>query len=131
MHTRAYREPSLPDSRSDREPPEDRAALAIELIHEALALLGSTDADPRLPRRSNDRLIKLPDVEKLTGLRRSAIYERIQRGTFPKCVKVGVRSATWSYVAVQAWISERLAADERLPDARPQQTSISKFLGHR
>jgi prophage regulatory protein len=130
MHTRTCREPSLPDERSDEGVLDDRASRAIQLIREALALLASTEADPRLGT-SSDRLIKLPDFEKLTGLRRSAIYERIQRGAFPKSVKVGVRSATWSHAAVQAWISERLAADEQLRDAPPRQLSISRLLGPR
>jgi prophage regulatory protein len=56
---------------------------------------------------SPDRLIKLPDVERLTCLRRSAIYEQIQRGAFPRSVKVGKRSATWSE-AIQAWIADRV-----------------------
>ena len=87
---------------------------AIELIREALSLLAAFGADCPVPRAADDRLIKLPDVERLTGLRRSAIYERIQRGAFPKSIKVGVRSATWSHAAVQAWISERVmeAADD-------------------
>jgi predicted DNA-binding transcriptional regulator AlpA len=109
MHTRTYREVARAIPRSDEEPSE-RAARAIELIREALSLLSAIGLDLGPCQTANDRLIKLPDVERLTGLRRSAIYERIQRGAFPKSVKVGVRSATWSHAAVQAWISARVAA---------------------
>lgn len=58
--------------------------------------------------RTPDRLLRLPEVQRLTGLGRSAIYEQMQRGTFPRSVKATVRTATWSEAAVQAWIADRL-----------------------
>lgn len=76
-----------------------KAIRAAELSREALSLLSSDEAFSSLARARPDRLIKLPDVERLTGLRRSAIYESMQRGAFPKSVKVGARSATWSEAA--------------------------------
>ncbi|UCV01092.1 helix-turn-helix transcriptional regulator [Acidovorax radicis] len=88
-----------------------RTEQATHLLREALALLdvgtlASTEviATKRMP----DRLLRLPEVERLTGLRRSAIYEQMQRGIFPRSVKVGPRAATWSEIAVQAWIADRL-----------------------
>ena len=97
----------------DRISVADRAAnrneRAVFLLREALALLGaetlqSASAAPRGP----DRLLRLPEVQRLTGLGRSAIYQQMQRGAFPRSVKVGPRAATWSEAAVQAWIFERL-----------------------
>lgn len=87
----------------------DRTLQAAQLLHEALALLG-VDSPQQMPRttRTPDRLLRLPEVEHLTGLRRSAIYEQMQRGVFPRSVKAGRRAATWSEVAVQAWIADRL-----------------------
>ena len=86
----------------------ERTNRAAELLREALSLLSSVERRNVGSLAFPDRLIKLPDVERLTGLRRSAIYERIQKGVFPRSVKVGKRSATWSEAAVQAWIADRV-----------------------
>lgn len=89
-----------------------RTLQAAQLLHEALTLLGIDSVHPvPRPSRAPDRLLRLPDVERLTGLRRSAIYEQMQRGVFPRSVKAGKRAATWSEIAVQSWIADRL--DER------------------
>jgi prophage regulatory protein len=130
MRARTFNEPAV--SAAPDEVPSERASRAIELLREALSLLASNDAHTALHLATEDRLIKLPEVERLTGMKRSAIYELIQRGAFPKPVKVGARSSMWSYAAVQAWIAERLAeAAPRLNDARAQQSPNWRFLGHR
>ena len=97
---------------TDREPRDERAARAAYLLREALALLASgPGVAPRIDvQRESDRLIRLPEVQKLTGLRRSAIYDQMQRGVFPHSVKAGTRVAAWSEAAVQAWISDRIGA---------------------
>ena len=88
-----------------------RTEQAAHLLREALALL---DVGAKAPaalvatKPAPDRLLRLPEVERLTGLRRSAIYEQMQRGIFPRSVKVGPRAATWSEIAIQGWISDRL-----------------------
>ena len=41
------------------------------------------------------RLMKRPEVEGLTGLSRSAIYDLRTRGVFPRCVKLGPKSVAW------------------------------------
>ena len=73
-------------------------------------MLGNESAvdSPVHPRQQSDRLLRLPEVQRLTGLRRSAIYEQMQRGIFPRSVKVGPRAATWSEAAIQAWIADRI-----------------------
>jgi prophage regulatory protein len=86
----------------------ERTNRAAALLREALSLLSSVEQRSFGSLTPPDRLIRLPDVERLAGLRRSAIYERIQRGAFPRSVKVGKRSATWSEAAVQAWIADRV-----------------------
>ena len=92
---------------SDRAP--DRALQATYLLREALALLAAEGPlPPEVPRGSTDRLLRLSEVQRLTGLRRSALYEQMQRGVFPRPVKTGRRLACWSETAVQSWISDRL-----------------------
>ena len=54
------------------------------------------------------RLIRLPAVQKRVGMGRTAVYELIKAGKFPRPVKVGAASA-WIDVEITRWI-EQLAA---------------------
>lgn len=66
------------------------------------------------PSVSPDRLLRLPDVEALTGLRKSAIYAAMKDGRFPPCVKLlSARASAWPESEVQAWISSRIRASRR------------------
>jgi predicted DNA-binding transcriptional regulator AlpA len=92
------------------DPTAQRAMQAARLLQDALKLLCS---DPTMPlahtiKPAPDRLLRLPEVERLTGLRRSAIYEQMRRGIFPRSVKAGQRTAAWPESAVQTWIAERM-----------------------
>ena len=91
----------------------ERATKASYLLREALALLANDPQNVSLvsARRQSDRLLRLPEVQRLTGLRRSAIYEQMQKGVFPRSVKAGLRAATWSEAAIQTWISDRIGGD--------------------
>ena len=94
---------------------EVRAARAAMLLQEALGLLDNTGAwtgpgtlqAAHMPGQP-DRLLRLPEVQRLTGLGRSAIYQQMKDGFFPRSVKAGPRAATWSEAAVQGWIRQRL-----------------------
>jgi prophage regulatory protein len=57
---------------------------------------------------SSERLLRLPDVKKQTGLGRAAIYAGIADGTFPSPVNIGVRAVAWLESEIQAWIAERI-----------------------
>lgn len=88
---------------------DDQTARAAVLLQEALSLLSNTgEFAPTHVSGPPDRLLRLPEVQRLTGLGRSAIYQQMKEGFFPRSVKVGPRAATWSEVAVQAWIRQRL-----------------------
>lgn len=45
--------------------------------------------------RKGDCILRLPEVEKRTGLRRATIYRRAGEGTFPKPVRLGPNSTGW------------------------------------
>lgn len=62
-----------------------------------------------------ERLLKLPQVESLVGLKKSKIYALIQSGQFPVPVKVG-RASSWLEGEVQTWISEH-ASRRTMPTA--------------
>lgn len=64
------------------------------------------------PPKEN-RLLRLCDVEKRTGLKRSSIYEKIARpveqgGGFPRPIKLG-RISVWDESEVQAWVNRVIA----------------------
>lgn len=61
-------------------------------------------------------LIRLPTVEALTGLKKSAIYELVHAGAFPRQVKIG-RASAWVKGEVLAWIAERIAEREHAQEA--------------
>ncbi len=56
------------------------------------------------------RVIRLPDVKAITSLSRSAIYDRISKGTFPKQISLGGRAIGFLESDVQKWIEQRVAA---------------------
>ncbi len=58
------------------------------------------------------KIIRLPDVQLKTGLRRSAIYQKIADGEFPRQVKLSTRSCGWVESEVDAWISARIKRRE-------------------
>ena len=58
-------------------------------------------------------LIRLPEVMKRTALSRSQIYELMDRGEFPRSVKItGARSVAWAEVEIAQWIANLLAERE-------------------
>jgi prophage regulatory protein len=87
--------------------------LAAQLMRQALSLLDGTGA---LPRRSaepagvveDDRLIRLPEVLRLTGMCRSALYNQMALGQFPRSIKIGPRATSWSVKEVRVWIAQRV-----------------------
>lgn len=62
------------------------------------------------PQVQRDRLVRLPQCEALTGLRKSTIYLLMKRGDFPRCVKVTPRCVAWPESAVLQWVQDRIAA---------------------
>lgn len=56
------------------------------------------------------RLIRLPDVEALTGCKKSTIYLLLREGRFPKPVRLSSRLVAWSEAAVLDWIQAQIDA---------------------
>lgn len=54
-----------------------------------------------------DKIIRRPDVERITGLGRSTIYDWMARGEFPQPVKLGARAVGWRESDIQAWLDAR------------------------
>ena len=55
------------------------------------------------------RFIKLPQVISITGLSRSAVYQAISEGRFPKQINLGARSIAFLESEVQEWMEACVA----------------------
>lgn len=58
-------------------------------------------------------LIRRKEVERLTGLSRSRIYDLMKQGAFPKPVALGAMSVAWLEVEIHEWIASRIADSRR------------------
>jgi prophage regulatory protein len=54
---------------------------------------------------------RLPAVEEVIGLKRTAIHEQIAAGNFPKPISLGPRAKGWLVAEIDAWLRKR--ADQR------------------
>lgn len=52
----------------------------------------------------NDRVIRLQELKNKIGLSKSAIYNGVDKGTFPPPIKLGVRAVGWRLSSINAWI---------------------------
>lgn len=59
------------------------------------------------------RLIRLPEVLRLTGISRSQAYSLAARGLFPAPIKLSERSSAFLASEVDAWIASRIAASRK------------------
>jgi len=55
----------------------------------------------------NERLIRLPQVQKMVGLGKTVIYGKIKDGAFPRQVKLG-RISGWVESEIQDWIRQQI-----------------------
>ena len=56
------------------------------------------------------RFLKLPAVKHRTAKSRSAIYQGIDNGTFPKPIKLGPRAVGWIESEIEAYNQACIAA---------------------
>lgn len=54
-----------------------------------------------------DPFMRLPEVESVTGMKRSFIYSEIQKGKFPKSIRIGAQAVAWRQSEIAAWINSR------------------------
>ena len=68
------------------------------------------------PEKENlmDRILRTPEVVKLTGLSRTTIWRRVQSGDFPAPVKLGSlagRSVGWRESEIVEWFEQLLVVE--------------------
>lgn len=56
------------------------------------------------------RLIRIGEVEHLTGLRKTTIYKMMGNGLFVRSVRLSARAVAWREYEVLAWCEARVAA---------------------
>jgi prophage regulatory protein len=55
------------------------------------------------------RVLRLPEVEAVTGLKHSAIYEKIADGTFPPPIALTSAARGWIETEIEDWLDQRIA----------------------
>lgn len=55
------------------------------------------------------RFLRLPEVEQRVGLKRSAIYQRMSQGRFPRSRSLGARCTVWIEAEIEAWMLQQIA----------------------
>jgi len=54
-------------------------------------------------------ILRRPQVERVTGLKRSSIYAHMAEGTFPRPIKLGRKSVGWIEAEIVEWQKRRIA----------------------
>lgn len=67
-------------------------------------------------KSASARIIRRSGVTAKTGLPRSSIYDRVNAGTFPALIRLGVgaKAVGWVESEVDAWIAEQISVNRRL-----------------
>ena len=58
----------------------------------------------------NERLVRFPELCEIIGLTRSAVYKSMERGDFPKPLKITNKTVAWRMSTIQEWIASREVA---------------------
>jgi len=67
----------------------------------------ATSRETRQISPDQERFYRLPDVEVISGFRRSTIYKMAAAGAFPKPIKIGA-SSVWPKSHLDPWLAERV-----------------------
>jgi prophage regulatory protein len=59
------------------------------------------------------RMFRLKDVERISGLKKSQIYELARNGSFPRPIKLSVRASGWTSTSIQSWLDSRIEASRK------------------
>jgi prophage regulatory protein len=71
---------------------------------------GTTHMNAAAPTPKPEKLLRLPDVESLTGLKKSSIYAGMKTRTFPPCLRLSARAVAWRESDIATWQAQRQQA---------------------
>ncbi|WP_297778642.1 AlpA family transcriptional regulator [uncultured Roseovarius sp.] len=57
-----------------------------------------------------DRILRFREVVEITGLSRATIYRMMDRGDFPKALKLSTKAIGWRESVIQSWIETRISS---------------------
>ena len=57
-----------------------------------------------------EKLLRLPEVEALTGLKKTSLYNGAHDGSFPKPIRISARCVAWRESDLVAWQAQRQQA---------------------
>ena len=57
-------------------------------------------------------LLRLSQVEKIVGFKKSTIYKKMSEGTFPHAVRLSSKSVAWRSDVINEWIESRPIATD-------------------
>lgn len=77
------------------------------------------------PPTSAPRLIRFPEVERITSLKRSAIYARIATGEFPAPRALSARCTVWLESEILDWIQNRPLSAAGTRSAAPRSPALA------
>jgi prophage regulatory protein len=59
-------------------------------------------------------IIRLPEVMKRTGLKRSSVYALMKKKNFPQSIDLGIRGVGWLEKEVDIWVTQRIEASRSI-----------------
>ena len=57
-----------------------------------------------------ERLLRLPEVINMFGIKKTTIYDRMKKGTFPKNISLGGNIVVWRLTDLNAYMYQLLEA---------------------
>lgn len=57
------------------------------------------------------KLLRLPSVEEITGVKKSTVYALMKAEQFPAPVKLSARAVAWRSDEIAAWVESRVKAN--------------------
>lgn len=69
------------------------------------------------------RILRRQEVERLTGMSRSFIYEQMNVGDFPRSVQISVKAVGWLEHEVEEWIASRARVQKHSSSGHAQSDS--------
>ena len=60
------------------------------------------------------RILRRGEVRERTGLCRSTLYELMQKGAFPRPIRIGQKAVGWLEHEVDDWLNERVRASREV-----------------
>lgn len=72
------------------------------------------------------RVLRMTEVKKITGLGRSSIYQMMKCDRFPKSIKIGKRAIGWISAEIFSWLEGRVRSGTTVNNSGQKYSSCEK-----